>query len=46
MRQRANARARTILAEHIPHPLNQEQETEIDRMARAFQAQAGGTTGL
>ncbi|MGD0751910.1 MAG: trimethylamine methyltransferase family protein [Anaerolineales bacterium] len=46
MRQRANERARKLLAEHTPHPLSQEQATEIDRMARLFQARAAGSTGL
>ena len=46
MRQRANVRARTLLAAHAPHLLSPAQEAEIDRMAQAFQAQAGGTTEL
>ena len=41
MRQRANASARKLLAEHSPRRLSQAQETEIDRMVRTFQAQAG-----
>jgi len=44
MRQRANEHARKLLAEHNPHPLSPAQEAEIDRMAHAFQAQAGGST--
>ena len=40
MRQRANEAARRILAEHHPHPLTDEQEAELDRMALAFQKQA------
>jgi trimethylamine:corrinoid methyltransferase-like protein len=46
MRQRANARARKLLAEHTPRRLSPAQEAEIDRMARAFQAHAGGTQDL
>ena len=46
MRQRANVRARTLLAEQAPHLLSPAQEAEIDRMVRAFQAQAGGTSDL
>ena len=44
MRQRANDRARQILAEHRPKPLTDEQEREIDRIAKAAQekAVAGG----
>jgi trimethylamine--corrinoid protein Co-methyltransferase len=37
MRQRANARAREILATHDPRPLTPEQEREIDRIAQAAQ---------
>jgi trimethylamine--corrinoid protein Co-methyltransferase len=40
MRQRANAAARKILAEHHPRPLNEEQAAELDRMAAAFQERA------
>jgi trimethylamine--corrinoid protein Co-methyltransferase len=40
MRQRANARARQILAEHRSRPLDEAQEAELERMARAFQEQA------
>ena len=40
MRQRANAAARQILAQHHPHPLTDEQVAELDEMARAFQARA------
>ena len=44
MRQRANDRARQILAEHRPKPLTDEQEREIDKIAKAAQdkAVAGG----
>jgi len=45
MRARANALARRILAEHAPRPLTPQQETEVDRMAHAFQAQAGRPGG-
>jgi trimethylamine--corrinoid protein Co-methyltransferase len=37
MRQRANERARHILATHHPRPLTSEQEQEIDRIAQAAQ---------
>lgn len=37
MRQRANARARELLATHDPHPLTPEQEREIERIARSAQ---------
>ena len=37
MRQRANARAREILASHHPRPLTLEQEQEIDRISRSAQ---------
>jgi len=37
MRQRANVRAREILATHHPRPLSPEQEREIDRLAHAAQ---------
>jgi len=37
MRQRANARARQILATHHPRPLTSQQEQEIDRIAKAAQ---------
>ncbi|MDR3578078.1 MAG: trimethylamine methyltransferase family protein [Anaerolineaceae bacterium] len=40
MRQRANQRARKLLAEPCPRKLSQEQESEIDKMVRSFQAQA------
>ena len=40
MRQRANARARTILEQHAPRRLSQAQEAEIDHMLHSFQAQA------
>ena len=43
MRQRANADARKLLAEHNPHRLSPAQEAELDRMARSFQAQASRT---
>ena len=43
MRQRANARARKLLAEHKPPRLSPAQEAELDRMARSFQAQASRT---
>jgi trimethylamine--corrinoid protein Co-methyltransferase len=46
MRQRANDLARKLLFEHTPRPISPAQEAEIDRMARAFQAHAGGTTDL
>jgi hypothetical protein len=46
MRQRANERARKLLAAHNPRPLSPDQEAEIDRMARAFQAQAARTSEL
>jgi hypothetical protein len=39
MRQRANDRARKLLAEHYPHPLADSQSRELDRMAAAFQQQ-------
>ncbi len=37
MRQRANERARQILATHHPRPLSPEQEAEVDRIANAAQ---------
>ncbi len=37
MRQRANAEARRILAEHQPEYVSEEQAAEIDRIARAAQ---------
>jgi len=37
MRQRANERARELLASHRPRPLTPEQEHELDRMAAAAQ---------
>jgi hypothetical protein len=37
MRQRANERAREILATHHPKPLTDNQEREIDRLAHAAQ---------
>ncbi len=37
LRQRANERARDILAAHHPRPLTPEQEQEIDRISRAAQ---------
>ena len=37
MRQRANAEARRILAEHHPEYVSEEQAAEIDRIARAAQ---------
>lgn len=40
MRQRANERARKILAEHHPKPLTDEQEREIDRIALDAQKRA------
>ena len=40
MRQRANAVARQILAEHHPRPLSDEQAAELEKMALALQAQA------
>ena len=40
MRQRANAAARQILAEHHPRPLSDEQVAELEKMALAFQARA------
>jgi len=40
MRQRANERARRILAEHHPKPLTDEQEQEIDRIALEAQRRA------
>jgi trimethylamine--corrinoid protein Co-methyltransferase len=46
MRQRANERARKLLTAHNPRPLSPAQEAEIDRMARAFQAQASRTSEL
>lgn len=44
MRQRANDRAKEILATHHPKPLTDDQEKEIDRIAKAAQekAMAGG----
>ena len=39
MRQRANERARQILADHHPKPLTDEQEREIDR-PRAYRPAA------
>jgi trimethylamine--corrinoid protein Co-methyltransferase len=46
MRQRANDLARKVLSEHTPRRLSPAQEAEIDRMARAFQAHAGGAMDL
>jgi trimethylamine--corrinoid protein Co-methyltransferase len=47
MRQRANEAAREILARNYPRPLSDDQESELDRMAQAFQggvrAQRGET---
>jgi len=40
MRERANARAREILATHNPRPLTPEQEEEIDRIAHSAQQRA------
>ena len=40
MRQRANERARKILAEHHPKPLTDDQEREIDRIAGEAQQHA------
>ena len=40
MRQRANAAARKILAEHHPRPLSDQQVDELSRMALAFQTRA------
>ncbi|HSB65310.1 MAG TPA: trimethylamine methyltransferase family protein [Anaerolineales bacterium] len=40
IRQRANAMAQKILETHHPKSLTQAQETELDRMALAFQQQA------
>jgi len=40
MRQRANDRARQILAEHHPKPLTDDQEREIDRLAAEGQQRA------
>ncbi len=40
MRQRANERARQILAEHHPKPLTDDQEREIDRIAAEAQVRA------
>jgi trimethylamine--corrinoid protein Co-methyltransferase len=37
MRQRANERARQILASHHPRPLTSEQERELDRISQAAQ---------
>jgi trimethylamine--corrinoid protein Co-methyltransferase len=37
MRQRANARARQVLAEHHPHFLDEKLAAELDRLARAQQ---------
>jgi trimethylamine--corrinoid protein Co-methyltransferase len=37
MRQRANERARQILASHHPRPLTAEQERELDRISQAAQ---------
>jgi trimethylamine--corrinoid protein Co-methyltransferase len=44
MRQRANERARELLASHRPRLLTPEQEQELDRMAAAAQrwAEANG----
>jgi trimethylamine--corrinoid protein Co-methyltransferase len=39
MRQRANEVAREILAQHHPKPLSDDQESELDQMAQAFQEQ-------
>jgi trimethylamine--corrinoid protein Co-methyltransferase len=46
MRQRANVLARKLLVEHHPHPLTPNQEAEIDKMVRAFQARSGGFSNL
>ena len=43
MRQRANERARKLLAEYFPHPISPEQEAEIDSLAHFFQARQAGT---
>ncbi len=40
MRQRANERARSILAEHHPKPLSEDQERDIDRIAQSAQERA------
>ncbi len=40
MRERANERARKILAEHHPKPLTDDQEREIDRIALDAQKKA------
>jgi trimethylamine--corrinoid protein Co-methyltransferase len=45
MRQRANTLARKILESHTPRPLSAGQETELDRMAKAFQQRAIATAG-
>ena len=37
MRQRANERAREILATHRPKPLSPEPEAEVHRIAKAAQ---------
>ena len=39
-RQRANERARKLLAEHHPKPLTDDQEREIDRIAAEAQKKA------
>lgn len=40
MRERARDRAKQILATHHPKPLTDDQEREIDKMAKAFQEKA------
>ena len=48
MRQRANERAREILDTHHPKPLSDDQEREIDKIAKAAQekAVAGGSYSM
>jgi len=46
MRQRANERARKVLAEHFPQPISPEQAAEIDSLAHFFQVRQAGTTDL
>jgi trimethylamine--corrinoid protein Co-methyltransferase len=41
IRQRANEKARKILAEHHPHPLSPAQEAELDKMTAALIKKAG-----
>ncbi len=41
IRQRANEKARKILAEHHPHPLSPAQEAELDKMTAALIKRAG-----